>query len=100
MICFGPNPGFLPASTAPAEQSRPPQQIPAALSGGATPLRPFCEKIPRAWLGPAKDFEAPTIAVCAWCPDKRAAEVLAEALGLQVTHGICRAHADEMKGGK
>ena len=45
----------------------------------------------RAWLGYAVDPTSADVAarVCAWCPDKEAAELEAARLNLTITHGIC-----------
>jgi hypothetical protein len=46
--------------------------------------------LPKAWLG----YKATTgsrllVRVCAWCPDHKEAERLADAAGHEVTHGAC-----------
>lgn len=45
-----------------------------------------------AWLGYALDTSAADVMVriCAWCPDKEAAEREAKRLCVKVTHGICK----------
>lgn len=40
---------------------------------------------PKAWRS-----SAGIAYVCAWCPDKDAADALALSLGLAISHGICR----------
>lgn len=44
-----------------------------------------------AWLGYVMDEHAADVMVriCAWCPDKEAAEREARRLCLKVTHGVC-----------
>lgn len=44
--------------------------------------------LPLAFMGPA---DARTVRVCAYCPDKAAADAQALAAGLRITHGICPA---------
>lgn len=64
-------------------------------------LSPICEVHPKAWLGyscvPSHRGKA-MIRVCAWCPDKRAAEQLAAKYGHEVTHSICEDHFAEQMG--
>jgi hypothetical protein len=50
--------------------------------------------MPNAWLGFAPrtgDKRRACVRVCAWCPDKQAADDLAAAHGYDVTHGQCPA---------
>lgn len=42
---------------------------------------------PVAWMGLSPDSR--TARICAYCPDKNAADARANALNLQMTHGIC-----------
>ena len=47
---------------------------------------------PSALMGyapPLKGASRACVRVCAWCPDKAAAEAEAEKYGHDVTHGIC-----------
>jgi mono/diheme cytochrome c family protein len=61
-----------------------------------TPL-PQATELPAAWLGMNPAFKEPTVTICAWCADKEAAEALAIARGLHMTHGQCPScHAAEM----
>jgi hypothetical protein len=45
--------------------------------------------LPKAWLGLAPGFAIPTVRICMRCPDKAAAEALAESTGSLTTHGYC-----------
>lgn len=48
--------------------------------------RTFAPPLPVAWMG----YAAPdTIKICAWCPDKFAADRLAREQHFKVTHGMC-----------
>jgi hypothetical protein len=47
---------------------------------------PTLAPLPVAWIGYAR---TDTVRVCAWCPDKMAADKLALAQGFRVTHQIC-----------
>lgn len=42
---------------------------------------------PRAWMGLSPDTR--TARICAYCPDKNAADARASALDLRTTHGVC-----------
>jgi hypothetical protein len=48
--------------------------------------------LPKAWLG-ASSADAKLARICAWCPDKSAADALALIHGLMPTHTICDACA-------
>lgn len=53
-------------------------------------MKPENDEMPKAWMGYKADPKRfAVIAVCAWCPDKAAAEKLAHNAGFQVSHGIC-----------
>ena len=48
--------------------------------------------VPTAWMGYATRVahsKRPCVRVCAYCPDKKAADALAESKGYDVTHSIC-----------
>lgn len=42
---------------------------------------------PVAWMGYCSPVG--TVKICAWCPDKAAADKIAKDSGLMVTHGMC-----------
>lgn len=49
-------------------------------------------RLPKAWLGYKETPGCRTLVrVCAWCPDRKEAEKLADAAGHEVTHGACPA---------
>lgn len=50
----------------------------------------ICTALPKAYLGQAKAFlPDKVVRICANCPDRVAAEALADAEGADTTHGMC-----------
>lgn len=53
------------------------------------------QQLPAAWLGEAPGYVGVTvIRICARCPDRAAAEAIAQANGHETTHGYCQACFD------
>lgn len=52
--------------------------------------------ISAAYLGISPDFITPTARICAWCPDRAAAELMAASSGMDCTHTICARCADAL----
>jgi hypothetical protein len=53
-------------------------------------MNPFPEILPAAWMGYAPDPKRfCVVRICAWCPDKKAADELALSSGFEITHSIC-----------